>query len=164
MLNKEELLLTGLMLRYPTKELVEELKEIDTENPYIQQILQFFRENDLLDIQQEYVKSFDLSDKSSLYLTYHRFRDDPKRGTYLARLVSYYREKGFEFVENELPDFLPVVLEFIYYQPEEIGMQILKEFEKELLQIQKGLEEVNSKYLPLINFITQTILREVNVR
>jgi len=164
MLEKDELLLTGLLLRYPSKELVNELKNIDTQNPLINEVVDFIKNRELIDLQQEYVRSFDLNDKASLYLTYHRFKDDPKRGTYLSKLVGYYRDKGFELVENELPDFLPVVLEFIYYQPEEIGLQILKEFEKELLQIQEGLREVNSKYLPLLNFIIQTITREVNAK
>ncbi len=163
MYKKEEIALVSLLLRYPTEEIINEIKDLHTENPYIKDFLNSLKNKELMDLQQEYVRSFDLNDKSSLYLTYHRFRDDPKRGNYLSKLINYYRDKGYYFVENELPDFLPVVLEFIYHQPVEIGIEILKNFEKEINQIQKGLTEINSAYLPLIDFILHLIKTEVNV-
>jgi len=152
--------LISLLLRYPDEEIYYTLNEIDlfdVDIPYIKEVLEFIQKNRLLDVQKEYVKSFDMNEKATLYLTYHRFKDDPKRGTYLAKLVEYYREKGFEFIENELPDFLPVVLEFVSFIDEETGIKILQNFEKEIEQIEKGLKDVNSAYTPLISFILSTL-------
>ena len=159
---KEELRLISVLLRYPTSELKELIESIQAENPYIDEFLNYAKGETLLNLQTEYVKSFDLSDKSTLYLTYHRFRDDPKRGTFLVKLVDYYRKKDFEFVDNELPDFLPVVLEFCSYMDETTALEILSNFQKELSQIEEGLKEQSSKYTPLISYINELIKREVN--
>ena len=158
----EELRLLGILLRYPTQELLELISHIESDQPNIKEFLEYAKNESLLNLQTEYVKSFDLSDRSTLYLTYHRFRDDPKRGTFLVKLVDYYRKKGFEFVDNELPDFLPVVLEFCSYMDEATAVEILSNFQKELQQIEEGLKELGSKYTPLISYINEMIKREVN--
>ena len=158
----EELRLLGILLRYPTQELLELVSHLESDQPNIKEFLEYAKNESLLNLQTEYVKSFDLSDKSTLYLTYHRFRDDPKRGTFLVKLVDYYRKKGFEFVDNELPDFLPVVLEFCSYMDEATAVEILSNFQKELQQIEEGLKELGSKYIPLISYINEMIKREVN--
>lgn len=158
----EELRLLGILLRYPTEELLELISHIESDQPNIKEFLEYAKNESLLNLQTEYVKSFDLSDRSTLYLTYHRFRDDPKRGTFLVKLVDYYRKKGFEFVDNELPDFLPVVLEFCSYMDEATAVEILSNFQKELQQIEEGLKELGSKYTPLISYINEMIKREVN--
>ena len=157
---QEKYKLVSVLLRYPSsdmKEAVEEIEFSDIEDANIVEFLEYFKNKPLMDLEEEYVRSFDLSNKASLYLTYHKFQDDPKRGSYLSKLVDYYRKKGFEFVENELPDFLPIVLEFISFLDEETAGQILVSFEPELNQIKKGLQDMNSKYLPLINFVIDTI-------
>jgi nitrate reductase delta subunit len=155
---QEKFKLVSILLRYPSEDMknaVNEIGQVDDND--INKFLDYFKNSDLMKIQQEYVRSFDLSNKASLYLTYHKFQDDPKRGSYLSKLVDYYRKKGFEFVENELPDFLPIVLEFVSYIDEDTALQVLSSFEKELSQIQKGLKDMNSKYQPLIDFVLHTI-------
>ncbi len=155
---QEKFKLVSVLLRYPSEDIknaVNEIGQVDDND--IDKFLDYFKSLDLMEIQQEYVRSFDLSNKASLYLTYHKFQDDPKRGSYLSKLVDYYRKKGFEFVENELPDFLPIVLEFVSYIDEDTALQVLSSFEKELSQIQKGLKDMNSKYQPLIDFVLHTI-------
>ncbi len=152
--------LISLLLRYPEEELKNIVKSIDIseiDEDGLIEVLDYYKKEPLFEIQKEYVKSFDMNERSSLYLTYHKFKDDPKRGNYLARLVEYYREKGFEFVDNELPDFLPIILEFVSYIDEETGIKVLQAFSKELNQIYKGLLEVDSKFTPLIDFILKNI-------
>ncbi len=160
MVLSEKFELVSLLLRYPDEDIKQVVKEIDLadiDDENIAKVINYYKETDLFEIQQEYVKSFDLNEKASLYLTYHKFRDDPKRGNYLARLVEYYREKGFEFIDNELPDFLPVVLEFVSYIDEETGIKVLQAFSKELNHIYDGLVKTESKFTPLIEFILETI-------
>ncbi len=150
--------LVSLLLRYPEEEIKNAIESIDLsqiEDDSLLKVLDYYKREPLFEIQKEYVKSFDMTDRSSLYLTYHKFKDDPKRGNYLARLVEYYREKGFEFVDNELPDFLPIILEFVSYIDEETGIKVLQAFSKELNQIYKGLLDVDSKFSPLIEFILE---------
>ncbi len=68
-------------------------------------------------LQEAYTAGFDLSPSTSLNLTYHLLGDSEDRGRALARLVEIYRRGGWEAAAGELPDFLPLVLEFLAVCP-----------------------------------------------
>ncbi|MFC9897487.1 nitrate reductase molybdenum cofactor assembly chaperone [Nocardia sp. NPDC127579] len=59
-----------------------------------------------------YVDTFDFTNRHSLYLTWWTDGDTRNRGAALVRFKDYYRARGFDFGGDELPDFLPAVLEF----------------------------------------------------
>lgn len=59
-----------------------------------------------------YVETFDFSKRHSLYLSWWTDGDTRRRGEALVRFKEVYRAHGLEFEHDELPDFLPVVLEF----------------------------------------------------
>lgn len=62
--------------------------------------------------QQHYVEVFDLRRATAPYLTYYLHGDTRRRGAALLALKQAYRAHGFVPPEDELPDHLPVVLEF----------------------------------------------------
>ena len=62
-------------------------------------------------LERHYVEMFDLRRKSSLYLTYYLHGDTRRRGMALLTLNQRYRAAGWD-TDGELPDHLPVVLEF----------------------------------------------------
>lgn len=64
------------------------------------------------DAAARYVDVFDFKNKHSLYLTWWLDGDTRRRGASLVELKAAFRAAGFEFSDAELPDFLPVVLEF----------------------------------------------------
>ncbi|WP_052366943.1 nitrate reductase molybdenum cofactor assembly chaperone [Paraoerskovia marina] len=66
---------------------------------------------DPADLEAEYVRTFDLKRKCSMYLTYFATGDTRKRGTALVRFVEAYKAAGWEIADDELPDYLPAVLE-----------------------------------------------------
>lgn len=59
-----------------------------------------------------YVEVFDFKNRHSLYLTWWLDGDTRRRGASLVELKATYRSSGFEFSDTELPDYLPMVLEF----------------------------------------------------
>ncbi|MEU8894872.1 nitrate reductase molybdenum cofactor assembly chaperone [Nocardia sp. NPDC048505] len=59
-----------------------------------------------------YVDTFDFANRHSLYLTWWTDGDTRNRGAALVRFKDRYRAEGFDFDDDELPDFLPAVLEF----------------------------------------------------
>lgn len=61
---------------------------------------------------EHYVSTFDFSDITTLYLTYLRFGDHPDRGAAFLKLKQEFAKAGYPLEDNELPDFLPLVLEF----------------------------------------------------
>jgi nitrate reductase delta subunit len=70
-----------------------------------------------LELQEHYTAVFDLNPSASLNLTYHLMGDREDRGRALAALLDVYRRAGFEPAVNELPDFLPLMLEFMAVSP-----------------------------------------------
>ena len=64
------------------------------------------------DVAQHYVQTFDLRRSCALYLTYYRYGDTRKRGLAMVAFKTAYRDAGFIPSEDELPDYLPMVLDF----------------------------------------------------
>lgn len=65
----------------------------------------------LIELQADYVRTFDLRHRNCLYLTYHHDGDTRRRGMALWRFADVYRRHGYTISDGELPDFLPAVLE-----------------------------------------------------
>lgn len=65
------------------------------------------------ELREQYVSRFDFTAPTTLYLTHHTLGDDRERGEALASLVRTYQDGGYEICSSELPDYLPVVLEFL---------------------------------------------------
>lgn len=63
------------------------------------------------ELQADYVATFDLKRRCSMYLSYYAAGDTRRRGASLVRFVEAYRAAGWETTGTELPDYLPTVLE-----------------------------------------------------
>ena len=68
---------------------------------------------DLLDLQERYVELFDRSRSRSLYLFEHVHGESRDRGSAMVELKSMYEDVGLELDSAELPDFLPLYLEYL---------------------------------------------------
>lgn len=112
--------LAGLLLEYPTPELLDLLPTIraaaDGLAPRARTSLLGVADHlggrGVADLQAAYVDTFDLRRRHALYLTYFAYGDTRKRGVALVSLKQTYRRAGFEIARDELPDHLGVVLEF----------------------------------------------------
>lgn len=78
----------------------------------VEALLSGFETRDLLDLQSEYSELFDRSRSLSLHLFEHVHGDSRERGQAMIDLVNQYVEAGFYLDSTELPDFVPVFLEF----------------------------------------------------
>lgn len=72
---------------------------------------------DLFDLQETYVMLFDRSRTLSLSLFEHVHGESRERGGAMVSLIETYRAGGFEPATSELPDHLPVLLEFLSTRP-----------------------------------------------
>ena len=79
--------------------------------------LRVLGETDGVELEQAYVRAFDFAEAASLYLTAHEFGDDRKRGVALVELRKMLAAGGFEEAEGELPDHVPLLLEFLAVAP-----------------------------------------------
>ena len=99
---------------------------------------------------QRYVATFDLHKRTSLYLTYYLHGDTRKRGMALVRLKRCFAAAGFPLAGRELPDYLPVLLEFAALAPE-AGDTLLSEHRPELEALRASLREQDSPYRHLLD-------------
>ena len=76
-----------------------------------------FATADLYDLQESYVMLFDRSRTLSLNLFEHVHGESRDRGGAMVSLIETYRAGGFEPATSELPDHLPVLLEFLATRP-----------------------------------------------
>jgi nitrate reductase delta subunit len=71
------------------------------------------RESPLIALQEQYVATFDRTPAHSLHLFEHVHGESRDRGQAMVDLIDEYRRAGFEPVANELPDYVPLFLEFL---------------------------------------------------
>jgi nitrate reductase delta subunit len=83
------------------------------ERPGLLALIASLGEGDLLDAEERYCELFDRGRALSLHLFEHLHGESRDRGTAMVELKQLYRAAGFDLVGNELPDYLPVVLEYL---------------------------------------------------
>lgn len=91
----------------------------------LQPLLRNIATCDLFDLQEAYVLIFDRSRTLSLNLFEHIHGESRDRGGAMVDLLETYRAGGFDLVGPELPDHLPVLLEFLATQPIAVAREIL---------------------------------------
>ena len=111
-------------------------------------------DSDGLELEALYVRTFDLDAQADLHLTSHLGADgDRNRGPDLIRLASHFEQAGWALTARELPDYLPVVLEFAATLDDRAARDLLAGAREALAAITARLEETASPYLPLLRLI-----------
>ena len=111
------------LLGYPSPELQANISEVEralrdesslgrTDLERLGPLLRRFAMGDLLDLQAAYSELFDRSRSLSLHLFEHVHGDSRERGQAMIDLGEQYLQGGFFLEGSELPDFVPVFLEF----------------------------------------------------
>lgn len=114
----------SLVLSYPTRELQHAMPEVasvilsDTRltaltRRNLSPLLDRLSSDDIYDLEELYVMLFDRSRTLSLNLFEHVHGESRDRGGAMVSLLETYRDGGFEPATSELPDHLPVLLEFL---------------------------------------------------
>ncbi len=126
----------SLLLSYPTRELQAAMSEIGgvlasetrltaAARRDLRPLVDALRNDDLYDLEERYVMLFDRSRTLSLNLFEHVHGESRDRGGAMVSLVESYRDGGFEPVTSELPDHLPVLLEFLATRPQADAQETL---------------------------------------
>src|SRR5215472_13388128 len=93
----------------------------------LQRLVRELASGDLYDLQERYVWLFDRTRSLSLNLYEHVHGESRDRGQAMVALLELYRSKGLELSANELPDHLPVFLEFLSTLPGDEAASLLGE-------------------------------------
>ena len=106
--------------------------------------------SDLIDAQEAYVLLFDRSRTLSLNLFEHIHGESRDRGGAMVDLLETYRAGGFDLVGPELPDHLPVLLEFLSTRPVEEARATLGDAGAILVALAERLIRRESDYAALL--------------
>lgn len=117
----------------------------------------FLARQDLGDLAQRYVDTFDLKRKCSLYVTYFAYGDTRKRGVALVQFKQAYDKAGMLPRDDELPDFLPVVLEFAATGDRKVGFELLLAHRAGLEVLRRALRDVGSPWAGAVEAVCLTL-------
>jgi len=110
---------------------------------------------DPLETEAAYVELFDRGRATSLHLFEHVHGDSRDRGPAMIDLGQTYAKAGLFLVEGELPDFLPVVLEFTSTQPPREARAFLGEMAHILNAIFASLQQRRSAYASVLGALLE---------
>ena len=113
-------------------------------------LLNDFRKMDLYDLQERYVLLFDRSRTLSLNLFEHVHGESRDRGGAMVDLLETYRAGGFDLAGTELPDHLPILLEFLSTQPAAEAREILADAGHILTALAERLQRRESCYAAVL--------------
>jgi len=147
-----------------SENIIKKLEDINKESAMLLQ--KFLEENTISD--ESYIDLFELDPKCPLYLGTHSY-DEPKtcagagvsdRNKYMIELRAIY--KHFEKIadEKELPDYLPLMIDFLSLTIESKNDEVRGKFIKEYLlpflpPVQSKLKELKTPYIYLIDALNK---------
>ncbi len=108
------------------------------------------KERPLLEIQEEYTRTFDLNPATSLNLSCHLPNAD-SRGKLLLELQQIFQDAGYKNLPGELPDYLPLILEFMSVCPEQHSRLISQEYAPVVKLLALRLNQAGSSYAGIVD-------------
>ena len=153
--------LASVLLQYPTMALFDGLDYLDataagssrSSREAFWRFLAWLRVTAPAEVAQHYVETFDLRRRCALYLTYYRYGDTRRRGMAMLEFKAAYRAAGFEPLteDGELPDYLPLVLDFAALHPR--GEKLLRAHRADLELLLRALRHAASPYADVIEAV-----------
>jgi nitrate reductase molybdenum cofactor assembly chaperone NarJ/NarW len=155
----------SLLLAYPDERLDERLETVETLLAHIDgtaaellaRTLAAVRVADPLTAATEYVETFDMQRRSTMYLTYWTAGDTRNRGREMLAFATAYREAGVTPPTSEAPDHLPVVLEFAATVDPEVGRRLLIEHRVPIDVLSQALTKARSPYAHVVAAVCETL-------
>ncbi|MCR8726017.1 nitrate reductase molybdenum cofactor assembly chaperone [Frigidibacter sp. ROC022] len=156
----------SLVLSYPTGELQAAMPEIgavlaaDTRltaatRRALRPLVTALTVDDIYELQERFVMLFDRSRTLSLNLFEHVHGESRDRGGAMVSLVETYRAAGFDPATSELPDHLPVLLEFLATRPAAEAAETLADAAHILAALAERLAKRDSPYAAVFEALCQ---------
>lgn len=151
----------GALLDYPTTELKAAADEIEqalaeeralgaAELRGIGAFIDRLRGGDVMDLQEYWIGLFDRSKRLALHLYEHSYGESRDRGQAMVNLALTYRMNGFELNASEMPDYLPLFLEFLSVIPQVHARRYLTDAIDIIEALRIRLQERGSPYAVLL--------------
>lgn len=109
-------------------------------------LFDLLRDTNLIALQENYVATFDRNPSHSLHLFEHIHGESRDRGSAMIDLLSEYWKYDFDASASELPDYVPLFLEFLSLLPVEEALTLLGDAVHVLAAIGRKLDANGSPY------------------
>ncbi|MCC8988122.1 MAG: nitrate reductase molybdenum cofactor assembly chaperone [Candidatus Contendobacter sp.] len=126
--------------------LAEENRLPESTHRALQALINQMRRTDVMDLQESYIGLFDRGRALSLHLFEHLHGQSRDRGQAMVDLLETYRRHGFELSARELPDYLPLFLEYLAQRPADEALSLLTDAMPVIALIGARLAERGSDY------------------
>ena len=147
----------SLLLDYPTEQLLAGRDELDQaisasreispeQRNALHELLELICENDLMDGQEHYGALFGRGRALSLLLFEHVHGESRDRGQAMVDMMAQYEEAGFAIGVKELPDYIPLYLEFLSTREDLEAREGLADVSHLLALLATRLDERESAY------------------
>lgn len=155
----------SLLLAYPDEQLHQRLDTVEAlaehADPKTADLLRrtviALRGTDPMAAAVDYVETFDMRRRSTMFLTYWTGGDTRNRGMQMLAFATAYREAGAEPPAGESPDHLPVVLEFAALVDPEAGRRLLAAHRVPIDVVHKALVDAGSPYAHALAAVCETL-------
>lgn len=122
------------------------------------ELLDLWHRESAQSVRQHYIDVFDLSRKRTLYLSFYADGETRRRGATLAAFKQRYRASGFLVdTHGELPDFLPLVLEYAALADPDDGPMLLQENRRGLELLRLALRDCRTPYAAVVESVCATL-------
>lgn len=118
---------------------------------------------DALEAQQRWLETFDRGRAMSLLLFEHIHGESRDRGQAMVDLMAAYRKNGFELATRELPDYLPLVLEYLSHRPAEEAADWLHNIHHIIELLAARAAERESPYALLLMLLVELADKKINM-
>ena len=118
-------------------------------------LMQHLLQGNPLEHESEFVELFDRGRSTSLHLFEHVHGDSRDRGPAMIDLTQTYEKAGLYLAPDELPDYLPVVLEFVSTQPPQEARSFLAEMAHIFNAIFNALQQRKSPYAAVLGALLE---------
>jgi len=156
----------SLILSYPTRELQHAMPEIGgvlasdsrltaIARRALRPLVEELGGRDIYDLEEQFVLLFDRSRTLSLNLFEHVHGESRDRGAAMVSLIETYREHGYDPATSELPDHLPVLLEFLSMVPAPEAQEILADAAHIFAALSERLVRRESAYAAVFDALVQ---------
>lgn len=151
--------LLSRMLQYPDESYLQGLPQLEAAagrlprgEPRVafEKFMCHLRAQNPFQLQERYTAAFDLNPATTLNMTYHIWGDGEKRAGALTRLRQIYHDAGYETTTGELPDYLPLMLEFVSIFPAARHIGLIQQCLKALETVVARLRQIVPPYAELL--------------
>lgn len=118
----------------------------ERERQKLRTLMRHMAQTDLMELQERYIRLFDRGRALSLHLFEHIHGESRDRGQAMVDLLEVYRQHGFELSARELPDYLPLFLEYLAQRPQEEALELLADTLHVIALLSARLADRDSDY------------------